>query len=342
MSGLNVVVGIKPKTIYRLEARKRDRFGEIVSRRISADIPNVFTDHGVEVLFGVGSPQTFGPQHMRYGVGTGSSPPLITDPFLDNFLAGASSVNGSDTISFVEEEGLPRRGYLEFRQDGLFPIGASGGNVNIAEVGAAFQNITSSLTPLCSRALVVDGSGNPTTFEWLEDEELLLTAFHRRYISLEDIVFNNVPVEGDGPDQTVTIRPGALGTSVRWNWPGDFGANTSGVIFYGEGFDLADPIANSYGSPTGAGSGSTNSSSPGVTDGTESYVPGSKQRTRWVEMATGSNRNIVAAGFGSSASGQTSRSRAFGQWTMKFDPGIPKSALHRFRCGITFKIDNTP
>lgn len=342
MSELNITVGIKPKTIYRLEARRRGADGNIISRRTSSDIPNVFMDHGVEVLFGRGASSTFGPQNLNYAVGTGSSEPSITAPSMDNFVAGASNVGSSDSLNFIEDVGPPRIGIIEFRQNALFPIGASGGNVNITEVGAAFEPITGPLTPLCSRALVVDSEGAPTAFEWLEDEELLLTAFHRRYISLEDVVITGVPISGDGPDQTVTIRPCRLGSMIAWGWPGDFSSQQRVIMYYGEDYTLPDPLTNSTGTSSGSGAGNQNSVNVGMSAGSDPYVPGSKKRTRWGEMETGSNRNIVGASFGSSASGNATRSRAFGEWAVKFDPGIPKTSLHRIRIGMTFKIDNTP
>lgn len=250
-------------------------------------------------------------------------------------------MSGSNSDTFVQES--PTSGYIEFRQDALFPVGSSGGNVNVTEVGAAFRTIVDNLIPLCSRALVVDGEGNPTAFEWLEDEELLLTAFHRRYISLEDVVLTDVPVDGDGPDQTITIRPSALGTLVRWGWPGDFGVQPGFHAYWGENYALPpDHLVNSTGSSSGAGAGNANQSNAEITTGTEPYVPGSKQRTRWGQVNTGSDRNVVGVAFLGAASAQSTGARAFGQWCIKLDPGIPKSSLHRFRIGLTFKIDNTP
>lgn len=341
MSELNITVGIKPKTIYRLEARRSNADGKIVSRRVSADVPNVFMNDGVEVLFGENAPQSFSRSSLSYGVGTGSATPVITEPYFDNFLVSGSRVNGSENDEFVELPGTPRIGYFEFRQDALFAMGSSGGNVNISEVGASFRGIDSG-NPLCSRALVVDVEGNPTTFEWLEDEELLLTAFHRRYISLEDVVYENVPVSGDGPNQTITIRPCRLGSVVSWGWPGNFSSQASVIFYWGDTYTLPDPYDNNHGSSSGAGSGSGSSANPGMNAGSEPYVPGSKQRTRWGEIPSGVARNIVGAGLSSSASSQQTHARAFGAWAIKIEPGIPKSELHRFRMGMTFKIDNTP
>lgn len=332
MSKIMIPLVMKPQIIYRLEARKRDASGNIISRRASGDIPNVFTNHGVEVLFDEEQSQNPTSGNMGYVVGTGSSAPSINDTQLDNFISGASRQSGSDSLSFHDNE--DGTGYVEFRQDALFPAGASGGNVNIAEIGAAFASSPSNSDNLCSRALVVDGNGDPSVFEWLEDEELLLTAFHRRHLSLSDIVLTNVPIDGDGPDQTVTIRPFSLGTLNNWGWPRRFTGNTFGRAFWGSTYSLPTILVNG-GSSSGAGSGQQNTSQT-LQEGVEPYVPGSKERTRWLRVPTGDDRNVVGFEFGGTAN------NAFGCWAVKLDPGIPKSDLHRCTLGLTFKIDNTP
>lgn len=328
MSTIKITATMRPQIIYRLEARRRDASGDIISRRVSEDSPNVFTNHGVEVLFDPSQSQTPSTS-MGYAVGTDSSIPTVNDSTLGNFVAGAARQSGTDNLSWNDNE--DGTGYLEFRQDALFPAGASGGNVNIAEIGAAFTTSVNSSTLLCSRALVVDGTGDPTVFEWLEDEELLLTAFHRRHISVQDIVMNGVPVDGDGPDQTITIRPCGLGANVSglWGWPIRFGNNMQFNFFYGETYTLPD-ILTSQGSSSGAGSGWGNQTQ--AQQGAESYVPGSHERTRWARVPTGDSRNMVGLEFRGTS--------AFGAWAIKLDPGVPKSSLHRFTMGLTFKIDN--
>lgn len=109
----------------------------------------------------------------RVAVGTGSSAPTVADTGLDVQLAsktenGDTTVNNTysydsdtDTFEFVHSKSF------------TFPLGGVVGN--ISEV-AVFSNstVTDTINTLVSRALIVDGLGNPTTISLTAEDQLVV------------------------------------------------------------------------------------------------------------------------------------------------------------------------
>jgi hypothetical protein len=223
--------------------------------------------------------------------------------------------------------------------DTIFPAGVATGN--ISEVGSAFRQTTpTSATPLCSRALVLDGLGNPTTFEVLADEELQLTQYFRRHISYGDLT---TVLSENGNDHTVTWRPWSLsnlgtGNGNNWPFPAAFSLSggTSWVGYSTGGTPTAtlSPITSTANPTQSGGTGASQSNtSQGASGGLNAYTPGSKKRQAWMRMPTGSNLLVTWVGFSVGA---------LGAWQMKIDPYVTKSALHRFTMTMEFELDNTP
>ena len=202
----------------------------------------------------------------RFVVGSGSAVPQYTDTALQNTVAFASgnAVWDSDSSNY-------ERGWFEFTVQYQFGQGQAMGN--LSEIGIQH---TSASGPLWSRALILDGQGDPTTITVLPDDFLTCYYTLRIMIPKEDAVFNiNVDYDEDGIVPTVvTGRPlGADNSSATQGW----GLQTAGTSsssgtlhFYTGG--LAVPTAsNPLGSSVG---GSTNSFStvPYITDSFERYI----------------------------------------------------------------------
>ena len=201
---------VKPQFVYKLTAIKRDADGNEVSRRESAEIPNLFTNAGIEQILGGGA----NPSTIAGVVGTGSAAPALTDTGLQTFLAGkySNTTTGQGLIgnSFVDLGS--NVGYKQRHWRTIFAAGTATGN--ISEVGAALQAANpTAATVLASRALVVDGNGNPTTFTVLADEELQLDQFFRVYVNYADRVS---VINVNGTNHTVTLRPQALGDNTYY------------------------------------------------------------------------------------------------------------------------------
>lgn len=132
-------------------------------------------------------------------VGTGSSPPNVTQTGLDNFLT-------ETTVSATSSgnAGAPDW-YSYFRKTYTFPLGGVVGNLSEIAVKAA--------TIYTTRALIKDSGGDPTTITVGADEQLIVVYELRKYPPLADVVgtltidVNDVPTDYD-----VVIRAANVAT----------------------------------------------------------------------------------------------------------------------------------
>lgn len=203
----------------------------------------------------------------RFVVGSGSSEPQFTDTALQNPVAFASTnpVVDNETSSYD-------RGWYEITVQHQFGQGQAAGN--LSEIGIQH---TSASGPLWSRALILDGQGNPTTITVLPDDFLTCYYTLRIVIPKEDAVFNiNVDYDEDGIVPTVVtgrpLRADESSPSTGWGLQTASTSSTgwATIQFYTGG--LADPTAiNPLGSSIGSQT-STFSIVPYVTDSFERYV----------------------------------------------------------------------
>jgi len=110
-------------------------------------------------------------------VGSGSTVPAITDTGLVTRIAGTttrtSTANGVTSVP----------PYYAYRTTTYrFATGVAAGN--ISEVGIGLSATTATLT---SRALILDGDGNPATLTILDTETLDVTYQFRYYVPTEDL-----------------------------------------------------------------------------------------------------------------------------------------------------------
>jgi len=150
---------------YKLEIGGADR-----PRRIAADwFPNLITDQGLDYM---------ATNSSRLGycqVGSGSSAPSNSDTQLSSRIAGTSTT--TSVVSAIQ----PSEPYYASRTITYsFSAGVAAGNISEVGVGAA------SAGSLFSRALVLDGSGNPTSITVLSDEVLYVTYQLRYYVPTVD------------------------------------------------------------------------------------------------------------------------------------------------------------
>lgn len=173
---------------YKIEAVKLDADGNEISRRVCADwFRNLITNPGLDRM---GSHSDY----LQYcSVGSGSTAPAVTDTALSSLVATTVTVhNSSNSITTTS----PRYAYK--RNTYRFYSGTVAGNLSECGVGWG-----SSGTGLYSRALILDGSGNPTTITVLSDETLDVTYELRWYITESDTSFN-VTITGSGTHACVS------------------------------------------------------------------------------------------------------------------------------------------
>lgn len=240
----------------------------------------------------------------RFVVGSGSAEPQFTDTALQNPVAFASS-----DVTRVSESSNYERGWYEITVRHQFGQGQAAGN--LSEIGIQH---TSTSGPLWSRALILDGQGNPTTITVLPDDFLTCYYTLRIMIPKEDVVFNiNVDYGEDGIVPTVvTGRPlNANSTDPTNGW----GLQTAATSSFGGAYlqfytgGLAAPTASvPLGSPIDSRT-SNFSAVPYVPDSFERYI------TRTNGLNEHNSQNLRTAMLGA----------LMGCWQIEFDPPLQKN-----------------
>lgn len=237
----------------------------------------------------------------RFVVGSGSAVPQFADTTLQNPVAFASANPVLDSESSNYD-----RGWYEMTVRHQFGQGQAAGN--LSEIGIQH---TSASGPLWSRALILDGQGNPTTITVLPDDYLTCYYTLRIMIPKEDAVFNiDVDYDADGIVPTVvTGRPLAANSSVPyggWGLKTAVTATFAFLQFYTGGLAVATAT-----SPLGLSIGDNTSSFsivPYITDSFERYV------TRMNKPDEHNSQELRTAVL----------SALMGQWQIEFNPPLQK------------------
>lgn len=151
---------------YKIEAVQADG-----RRRLLADwFPNLITNIGLDQL-GSTAVDIFG----TCVVGSGNATPAFTDTALQA-IVGSTTTQNSQTRTAAASS--PYFGTTTIVYN--FAMGTATGN--LSEVGLGPTSTT-----LFSRALILDGSGNPTTITVLSSESLFVTYQLNQFIPLADV-----------------------------------------------------------------------------------------------------------------------------------------------------------
>ncbi len=133
-------------------------------------------------------------------VGTGGTTPTFADTSLEAFLVASNESNWSTNTPI-----LTGTDYLKESQNTYtFNVGAVVGN--ISELGVAVND--SQVPDIQTRALFKDGIGDPTTITVTVDDQLVVTYFVKKTISMIPVV-TSILADVDGVPTTIdyTIRP---------------------------------------------------------------------------------------------------------------------------------------
>lgn len=238
----------------------------------------------------------------RFVVGSGNTPPRFTDTAL---VAPVAYANGDVTVeSNISSAEL---GYSEQVVRFQFGQGVAAGN--LSEIG---MQHTSASGVLWSRALILDGAGNPTTITVTASD--FLTCFYtiRVAIPRDDFVFPiNVVVDDTPVPTTVTTRACSANRSdISTGWGLTVGtvgggSSTAHTAYTG---GLAPITATS---PQGSSVGATNTGGftqdPYVTDSHQKYL----RRTEGLNFYNGTFATVRVANL-------------LGAWQVNFDPPLTK------------------
>ena len=239
----------------------------------------------------------------RFVVGSGSAEPQFTDTALQAPIAFASadSVRDNESSSY-------NRGWYEITVRHRFGQGQAAGN--LSEIGIQH---TSASGPLWSRALILDGAGNPATITVLPDDFLTCYYTLRIMIPQEDAVFNiDVDYDEDGTVPTVvTARPLMADSSSPTRGWGLQTADIRGAVrelqFYTGG--LAVPTASVPLGSTAARSTKTLSVVPYVTDSHQRF------HTWTIGLNDLNSQELRTARL----------TTLMGYWQIEFDPPLQKN-----------------
>lgn len=248
---------------------------------------NIITNQGLDIL----GEDTY----LRYcRVGTGSATPVATDESLQSSIAVTDTIlSTSDTFSAVSPY------YSAVIRTFRFGVGVAAGN--LTEVGI-FQ---SSATDSCgSRALIVDGMGDPITLTVLSNEILDVVYELRTYM---------MEVDGTG---VVTLD------SVDYDWTARSALAAGGSQY---GLTLFGAAALSYRAYPATGAIAAVTSSPTGTSGFQTMTPLSYSPGDYYLDYT-STWGVDDDNFGWNSIVTTSGSGAFGPlFQVGFDPTFDKT-----------------
>ena len=283
-----------------------DAAGERV-KRDTGFFDNLITDVGMNRvgIVTTGAADSMGAFSVlcgRFVVGSGSATPAFTDTALVAPVAFASADSVLDSQSSSYE-----RGWYEMTVRHQFRQGQAAGN--LSEIGIQH---TSASGPLWSRALILDGAGNPTAITVLPSDFLTCYYTLRIMIPQDDAVFNiDVDYDDDGVVPTVvTARPlnaDRSGSADGWGLQTASISSRAYLQFYSGG--LAVPTATA---PLGSAIGNQPSTFTAVP-----YVTDSHQR--FLTRTNGLNEH-------NSQELRTAQLDALmGSWQIEFDPPLQKN-----------------
>lgn len=255
--------------------------------------PNLVTDVGLDMPGQYANVLTF---LNRCRLGTGSTPPAVTDTALVNQI---TSVAANTVNTNVGAATVPPY-YKFWRCTFIFTPGMATGNISELGLGPA------STGDLFSRALIKDTGGTPTTITVLSDEQLNVVYEFRVYPNTTD--WSGV-VNIAGVDYTFTIRPAFISED-------DAGFETNPFIFGGTLRTWAN--ANALGAVTNTVTPASGASSSTTTNTNAAYVPGTYFRDTTFSMALSQfNNGVLGVRAFDSSAGVT-------KWQGTISPGIPK------------------
>jgi hypothetical protein len=245
-------------------------------------------------------------------VGSGSTPPAITQTALATYIAGTTAVQGTSTSS---QASAPY--YSRTVRTWRFAAGVAAGT--LAEVGVGWTSTTGNLF---SRALILDANGAPTTILVLADEVLDVTYELRVYPPLVDKVFQ-ATINGILHD---CVMRAELVTDPN-KWVGDSSRRVfDNGLMIGPTTSTGSVYNGTLGAITGSPSGTIAFGSNAVET---AYVPGTyEQRGTWSYGLTQGN---VAGGV-SAAIAESN----LGSYQISFSPPIAKDGTKTMTLAYIF------
>lgn len=279
------------------------RTGDVV-RRVGP-FPNLILNRGLDLLGTAGSlglTVSVNSNSVFYQcvVGTGNTPPEVTDTELESEIGRTSNSGGFAGETLLVEDNT------RWRATKTWVFGTAEANGNIAEIGCGNSS------GLLTRQLVRDQLGNPTTLTKTPEYQLRCIYEFSIWLPRGDDVYE---MDIDGAPVEVTSRLGSFST---WDSAADLSSGPSTQATNGNRLST-DPIGPE-------GSNLTANSVIASSAANYSYVPGSYQRESYA-IWTASIANAgpyISFSLGSASNGRTFKVDIGG------DGGIQKTSDERF------------
>ncbi|MFV0409965.1 MAG: hypothetical protein ACK5LJ_09820 [Paracoccus sp. (in: a-proteobacteria)] len=307
------------KGFYTLKRRKADT-GDLIQQ--VGPFENLITDVGLDRM-GVNA-------YAPYGfVGTGTATPAITDTQMGSFVHGTTSAVPGGTWNAAAIRGGAPDYWVQSEVTFNFTPGQATGNLTEVGVGWNSGGVLNTGHRVFSRALIVDGGGNPVTLTILADEYLELTYSLRMYPPL--LTDSTQIVDISGTSHTFVTRALRITSTPR--------INNNVVHYAGNEFTLYTGTA--AGTPPSlspiTGNTLTNQGAYSYLAGTLStYVPGSY--TAGVTLTASPSQGNLAYGIRGCAAHvgvSGSRGLTFGLQST-ITPAIPKDNTKTLSFGQQF------
>lgn len=177
--------GVKGRFKFEI-ATKEDRSDS----KVVAEFDNLITNLGLDTLIGASTGIT-----TVCSVGTGTATPTSADVALQTAIARQTRTSSSSSQNGAPDYTIFYRSVYAFAQ------GAAAGNLTEVGVGATSNGANN--IDACSRALIVDGSGNPTTLTIQATEYLTVTYTLSLVPNVSDIT-------GTASGYSYTLRPARI------------------------------------------------------------------------------------------------------------------------------------
>jgi hypothetical protein len=244
-------------------------------RELTDWFPNLILNAGLDAIGTVNTVYT------TVAVGTGSTPPAVTDTSLVAPVAVTSDSVGSTIVV----GGGPPDYWASMARTFRFAEGEAAGNLSEVGIGHFGSYDPASYTHYWARSLILDGLGNPTTITVLPDEFLDVTYELRNYPPLTDVV-GEITISGV---TYRTVTRALYVDSASW-WAPPAGGRVAGMSSSGFGVYNGTLDLNTENSPTGSSGGGPD---PGTVVN-DPYTPGSYERSWSLEY--GLERGNVEGG----------------------------------------------
>lgn len=294
---------------------------------------NLITDIGLDSLYG-------GPGYVQAFVGTGSSTPSTLDTQLNNYLAKSNWVGDIPGVSW--NGSAARGGAPDYWVQGVgtFPFGQGVAAGNISEVAVGWFDSaagTDAQKHRCfSRALILDGDGDPTTITVLSDEFLEVIYALKMYPYMGADSVQTISINGS--DYTFTTRALNVG-AVTMNGPTYNGTSGFGSLIVSAVRGSSAIAHAELAAVTATGMSDATSIGVATAGARDAYIPGSYsvKRAQSFALANG-NHAYGISGFTAENAASSSKALAKIQYQTSVRPPIMKTSsdVLSFKVGFSW------